>query len=151
MKIKLLLSWAYISEVVAESLAYKLIGLLFDDESVSSLLTAKSIDIATLFAGIMFAAALGFLWTYYSKSDSPFSCWLHSKGAYAIYLKSYIFTSAALGFLTLLLVITSNLKHPYLIKLSAWMTIYCLIISVTFIKNIYSQLILNMEFNKLTK
>lgn len=149
MRINKKVLWGYVSEIIAATLIYLLLATVSPQEKAFLLFSSKAVDIATLFAGLMLAATLGFLWSFYAKSDTPFFLWLYSKNAYQVYLTSYIFSAAAFAMLITLLLLASATNQYYLTQASAWMTTYCLLVSISFINNIRTQLILNMEFNKI--
>lgn len=151
MKINRALLWGYLSEAIAATLIHTLLALSLPSEKINLLILTKANEIATLFASVMFAATLGFLWSFYTKSDTPFFLWLYSKGAYQAYLTSYIFSAATFGLLITLLILGSFTKEYYIPQASTWMTIYCFLISISFVNNIREQLILNMEYNKAQK
>lgn len=150
MKANLIIIWAYTSEAIASTLLYALLKTATNKEDLKSFIIDYK-DIIIAIFGIMLAAALSFLWSLYSKSDSPFSIWLHSKRAYAVYLNSFIYSSAWFLAIIIITAISTKTELPQLIELTIWTSIYCTILSITFIKNIYSKLLLNMEFNKIGK
>jgi len=143
------IAWGYISEFLAAALIYALLLLTLEQEKILSAVSSDAINIATLFAAIMLTSALSFLWALYSKSDTPFSNWLHSKGAYLVYLSSFIYSSAVFAALIPLLIAANKIKHPALLHTATWLTIYGAIVSITFIKNVYLNIKLNMDFNRL--
>ncbi len=99
----------------------------------------------------MLAGSIAFFWTFYSKSDAPFSQWLYDKGAYNIYLTAYITAIGIYASLTILLVLASKINNDILTIITLWFLILGIINVYTFIKNITKQLKLNMEFNRKTR
>jgi hypothetical protein len=85
---RLFIVWGYAVEVAISALAVLALCMWASTEAVLTFLRSAAIDIATLFGAVMLAAALAFLWTFFSKVDTPFYRWLESKGAFQVYLRA---------------------------------------------------------------
>jgi hypothetical protein len=140
--------WSYLSEIFLASFALGLLLFFYDAIQIASFLKPIAADIATYFSSVMFAASVAFLWTFYSKSDTPFSKWLYEKGAFKVYLSAYIVAVSIYAVLFLLLLITSKVDNTLLSVFTFWMLLLGMINVYTFIKNVVAQLLLNMEFNR---
>jgi hypothetical protein len=140
--------WGYISEIILTTLVFSLLLLLFDPAKVASVFRASASDIATYFSSIMLAGSFAFLWTFYSKSDTPFSRWLYKKGAFNVYLTTYVVAIGIYITLLLLLIFCSKINYYLFTLFTLWFFILGFINIYTFISNIIGQLLLNMEFNK---
>lgn len=140
--------WGYLAEILLASLVLALLLFFYDAHQIADFLKPLASDIATYFSSVMFAAAVAFLWTFYSKSDTPFSKWLYEKGAFKIYLSAYIVAVSIYALLFLLLLITSKMNNDFLSVLTFWVLLLGIINVYTFIKNVIGLLLLNMEFNR---
>lgn len=143
-----LIIWGYLAEVILASLIFAFLIIVYDLKQLADFLKPLATDISTYFSSVMFAASIAFLWTFYSKSDTPFSKWLYEKGAFKVYLTAYIFAVTVYATLFLLLQITSKVDNTYLTAFTFWVLLIGIINVYSFIKNVLGQWILNMEFNK---
>ena len=149
MKNNILIAWSYASEIVLSTLAIIFIFCFYDINDISQFINLSSPELASYFSGIMLASSIAFFWTFYSKSDTPFSQWLYTKGAFNVYLTVYITTIAIYTILSLLLLISQFTQNELLSVITMWFLILGIVNVYTFIKNIADQLRLNMEFNRL--
>lgn len=140
--------WGYLSEVFLASFFLSLLLFFYDLQQIADFLKPIAADIATYFSSVMFAASVAFLWTFYSKSDTPFSKWLYEKGAFKVYLAAYIVAVSIYAVLFLLLLITSKINSVIFSVFTFWVLLIGVINVYTFIKNVVDQLLLNMEFNR---
>lgn len=145
---KLKVLWAYGSEVVLSFLLLGLFLLYTDTPTLANFVQNAASDFATFFSGIMLAGSIAFLWTFYSKSDTPFSQWLYDKGAYNVYLSAYVSAVAIYASLTVTLVLSQNINTEIFSLVTLWLLILGVINLYTFTNNIIKQLKLNMEFNR---
>lgn len=146
-----LIIWGYVSEIVLTTLFMGVLFLFYDLAIISSFIQSVAIDFASYFSGIMLAGSIAFFWTFYSKSDTPFSQWLYDKGAYNVYLTAYVSAIAIYVSLTVLLALTSKINNDFLSLVTLWFLILGVINVYTFTRNITKQLKLNMEFNRKTR
>jgi len=72
--------WGYFVEIAATALTLVALCLFFGTSVIIAFVRNAAIDIVTRFCGIVFAAELGFLWTFYSKIDTDFCRWLEKSG-----------------------------------------------------------------------
>jgi hypothetical protein len=144
----LIIIWGYLSEVFLASFVLVLLLFFYDLQQIADFLKPIASDIATYFSSVMFAASVAFLWTFYSKSDTPFSKWLYEKGAFKVYLAAYIVAVSIYAVLFLLLLITSKIDSIIFSVFTFWVLLIGVINVYTFIKNVVGQLLLNMEFNR---
>jgi hypothetical protein len=140
--------WGYISELISTTLIFLLLLYVFDSAKIASIFKSSAIDIATYFSSIMLAGSIAFLWTFYSKSDTPFSRWLYKKGAFNVYLTAYVVAIGIYISLLILLIFCSKIDYYFFTLFTLWFFILGLINVYTFIRNIIGQLMLNMEFNR---
>lgn len=143
-----LIIWSYLSEAVLATLALGILLLFFDSAQVSDFLKPVAKDIAAYFSSVMFAASVAFLWTFYSKSDTPFSKWLYEKGAFTVYLTGYICAVAIYAVLFILLLVASKSNNEVFLLFTTWVLLVGIINVYTFVRNVVGQLLLNMEFNR---
>lgn len=144
----ILLVWSYLSEVLLATLAVGLLLVFFDATQIAYFIKPIAKDIAAYFSSIMFAASVAFLWTFYSKSDTPFSKWLYEKGAFKVYLTAYLVAVAIYALLFALLMTASKSNNELFLLFTTWALFLGIINAYTFIRNVVGQLLLNMEFNR---
>lgn len=144
----IIIIWGYLSEVFLASFVLALLLFFYDLQQIADFLKPIAVNIATYFSSVMFAASVAFLWTFYSKSDTPFSKWLYEKGAFKVYLSAYIVAVSIYAVLFLLLMISSKINSVIFSVFTFWVFLIGVINVYTFIKNVVSQLLLNMEFNR---
>lgn len=144
----LLIVWSYLSEVLLATLLLGLVLFFYDPAQIASFLKPIAKDIAAYFSSVMFAASVAFLWTFYSKSDTPFSKWLYEKGAFTVYLAAYIAAVAIYALLFMLLLIASKSSNEIFLVFTTWVLLIGIINVYTFVRNVVGQLLLNMEFNR---
>jgi hypothetical protein len=147
MKVKLIIVWAYVSEVALSTLVVGALFIFFDVNLISGFIRSSASDFASYFSAIMLAGSIGFFWTFYSRSDTEFSQWLYEKKAYNVYLSAYIAAIIIYTTLSILLLLTSKLDNLILSIITLWCLVLGILNAYTFIKNIVDQLQLNMEFN----
>ena len=141
--------WGYIVEIAICSLLVLASVLIWKVDGISKFITTSSSDIASYFSVIMFAGAIAFYWAFYSKSDTPFANWLYEKGAFKVYSRAYLWAIGVYALLSCALFLSKSLYNVYLSVATFWLLILGLVNLYTFIKNVSSQLQLNMEFNKI--
>lgn len=147
----LLVLWAYIVEVIASTAIVVFTLSVFDFHEVIEFIHSSSKDIANNFAVVLLAASLGLFWTFYSKSDSPFVAWLHEKGAFDVYARSFLFSIGIYVFLVVSLILTMNTSSSSIAVFSLWLSILGLINVYSLIRNAYDLMKLNALFNSKQK
>lgn len=145
---KLLVFWAYLVEIIASTIIVVLTFSVFEFSEVIGFIHSSSKDIASNFAVVLLAASLGFFWTFYSKSDSPFMQWLYEKKAFSVYIRSFLFSIGVYVFLVVSLIFSMNTLSNSAAILSLWLSILGLINVYSLIKNVYELMNLNALFNR---
>lgn len=135
--------------MVISALAVIALCLWLSTDSVLAFLRTAALDIATLFGAVMLAAALAFLWTFFSKADTPFYRWLDSKGAFKVYL-----TATAYAVLVSLLSIGSLIIYKHVDNrtlglVAAFLLALALANMYTLVSNVIGLMKLNALFNRL--
>ncbi|MBU2873464.1 hypothetical protein [Marinobacter salexigens] len=143
-----LIAWSYASEALLATLALGFLLLFYDAAQIANFLKPVAKDIAAYFSSVMFAASVAFLWTFYSKSDTPFSKWLYEKGAFTVYLTAYIVAVAIYALLFILLLVASKSSNVFFLVFTVWVLLIGIVNVYTFVRNVVGQLLLNMEFNR---
>jgi len=144
-------AWGYFIEILICLLLLIISLMLWDKKDIVSFINTSSSDIASYFSVVMFDGVIAFFWVFYSKSDTKFANWLYKKEAYNVYARAYLWAIGVYFFLTLGLFLSKNIENEYLSLVTYWLLILGIINFYTFIKNIYVQLQLNMEFNRLNR
>ncbi len=142
------LAWPYIVELSAASLLYILCNMYFEAPVISEFVIKTSEHILSKFAYLMLTASIGFYWVFWQQSDSSFSKWLQSKGAYEVYSRSFLLT-ILIFFLTIVAISLCEITKNNIIGLiTGWILIVAAINVFTFFKNIYDLLNLKMAYQE---
>ncbi|UCV13674.1 hypothetical protein [Quatrionicoccus australiensis] len=148
---KLKVAWAYIVEIV---LAILLVGLgcsTMGAAALAELVRQFALDIATLYCAVFFAAALGFLWTFYSKADTEFYTWLDRIGSFHVFLNATAYVVAIEGVAIFLLLATKLFTGNGFALLAAFGFLLALINSYTMVKNVIDLMKLHTFFNRVSR
>lgn len=140
--------WAYTVELVATSTILVALSLWFDCSVVISFVREVALDLATLFCAVMLAASLGFLWTFYSKSDTDFYRWLDTRGAFRVYLSATAYSVGVSVISTLTLVMLRKITDQTFALFSTFMLILAVINLITLVRNVIDLMLLNAKFNQ---
>ncbi len=143
---RLLVSWGYAVELVFSALIVLVLCMWLSAESLLAFLRTAALDIATLFGAVMLAAALAFLWTFFSKADTPFYRWLDSKGAFQVYLRSTAYAVLVSLLSTISLVIYKHIDDRNLGLAAAYLLVLALVNMYTLVSNVIGLMRLNTLF-----
>jgi len=147
MKRRLIIFWAYFSEIAISTIVFAFLNWILPYNELKSFIEKCAPDLIT-FSEVILAGSIAFLWAFYSKSDTLFAGWLYDKGAYIIYLIAYVYTVGVFSLLTVTLIMIKHLNIKFLSHFTLWLLLLSVINLYTFIKNVFDQLSLNMEFNR---
>jgi hypothetical protein len=140
---KALVGWGYAAELLAAGLVVSALCTWLSTESLLNFLRVAALDIATLFGAVMLAAALAFLWTFFSKADTPFYRWLDSKGAFQVYLRATAYAVLVSLLSTASLVIYKHVENEYLGLAAAFLLMLALLNMYTLVANVIGLMRLN--------
>lgn len=143
---RFLVGWGYAVEIAASVLAVSGLCLWLSTDSLLAFLRTAALDIATLFGAVMFAAALAFLWTFFSKADTPFYRWLDSKGAFQVYLRATAYAVLVSLLSTSSLVIFKHVDSKALGLAAAFLLVLALLNMYTLVTNVIGLMKLNALF-----
>ncbi len=149
MKYKFHIFWGYATEFILAGALLFWARLIFDKISLVEFIRQSAIDLATLFCAIFFAAALGFLWTFYSKADTEFYKWLHARGAFNIYLYATGYVVLIEAASTITLVIAKHIPNDTLALVAGYLFLMAAINGYTLIENVFGLMKLNAKYNQL--
>lgn len=141
-------SWAYVVEIVAAAAILIALCLWLGRPVVIGFIRDVALDIATLFGAVMLAASLGFLWTFYSKSDTDFCRWLDTRGAFRIYLSATAYSVVVSLLSTMSLIALKKISDESFTLFGTFMLILAIINLVTLIQNVIGLMLLNTKFNQ---
>lgn len=142
---RFLICWGYAVEIAISALAVLALCMWLSTETVLTFLKTAALDVATLFGAVMLAAALAFLWTFFSKADTPFYRWLDSKGAFQVYLRA-----TAYSILVSLLSISSLVIYKHVDDINLGLaTAFLLALALTNMYTLVSNVISLMKLNAL--
>ena len=150
MKHKKYVFWAYVSELILSILIFSGLFFLWSPSELEQFIAAGAADIASYYSAILLGGSLAFLWAFYTKSDTAFVQWLYRSGAFSAYVIAYFFTVSVYALLTLALVLVKYTNATMLSFFTLWLFIFSVINVYSFLKNIYDQLRLNLEFNRMS-
>ena len=143
---RLLVGWGYAVELIASALVVTVLCVWLSTESLLTFLRMAALDIATLFGAVMLAAALAFLWTFYSKADTPFYRWLDSKGAFGVYLRATAYAVLVSLLSTASLLIYRHVESKPLGLAAAFLLALALLNMYTLVSNVIGIMRLNTLF-----
>lgn len=141
--------WGYAVELVAAALIVVCISLWVPPETLVPFVRTAAIDIATLFCAVMLAAALAFMWTFYSKADTPFCRWLEERGAFKVYLSATIYTIAVSFIATASLVVTKYVEGLAVGLVATFLLTLSVLNLYSLVANVAGIMRLNATFNAL--
>jgi len=141
--------WAYAVEVLAAGAVLTALCLWFEPKAVATFVRDIAMDVATLFGAVMFAAALGFLWTFYSKADTKFYRWLDARGAFRVYLHATAYSVVISLLSTMSLVFMKRISNDHFALLGTFLLALAAINLITLIQNVIDLMLLNAKFNHL--
>lgn len=144
----LLVWWGYFVEISAAALILILLCLIFGQATIATFVCNVALDAATLFSGIMFAASLAFLWTFYSKSDTEFYRWLDENGAFNIYLGATGYAVAVNAITTLALVGMKHIQSNAFALFATYLLLLAILNLFTLVQNVFGLMRLNTKFNR---
>jgi hypothetical protein len=139
--------WAYAVELLAAGATLSALCLWLGVSAVAGFVRNVALDTATLFGAVMLAASLGFLWTFYSKSDTEFYRWLDTRGAFRVYLSATAYSVAVSLLSTMSLVVSKQTTDEIFTLVAAFLLILAVINLVTLVRNVIDLMLLNAKFN----
>lgn len=143
--------WAYAVELVAAALAVGCFALWQSPSVVAAFIRTAAIDIATLFCAVMFAAALGFLWSFYTKGDTPFYRWLEERGAFKVYLGATVYAVGVSFAATAALIVAKYVEGVVIGLIAAFLLALAVINLYSLVANVAGLMRLNAKFNSLRR
>lgn len=145
---KLQVIWAYAVEITAAMTTLVALCLWLGRPVVAGFVSGVALDVATIFGAVMLAASLGFLWTFYSKSDTDFYRWLDTRGAFRVYLFATAYSVVVSLLSTMSLIALNKITDEVFALFGAFMLILAIINLVTLVQNVIGLMLLNTKFNQ---
>lgn len=143
--------WGYVVELVAAALILVCLSLWLSADLVVDFVRIASIDIATLFGAVMFAATLAFLWSFYAKIDTQFYRWLEEKGALTVYLNAIIYAVGVSFTTTAALVVAKYIEGRIVGLIACYFLLLAIINLYSLICNVAGIMRLNAKFNSIKR
>lgn len=148
---KPLVAWSYAVELLASSLILVLLCLWLGSAAVATFVRTAAMDIATIFSTVMFGGSLAFLWTLFSKAETPFFRWLEQKGALCVYVSATIYT-VAVSFLSAATLVLAKYVDAEPIGLIAMFLLLMAVLNLyTLVVNVSGIMKLNAKFEQLRR
>lgn len=141
-----LVGWGYAVELIASALVVTALCFWLSTESLLTFLRLAALDIATLFGAVMLAASFAFLWTFFSKADTPFYRWLDSKGAFGVYLLATAYAVLVSLLSTASLLIYKHVESKTFGLVAAFLLVLALLNMYTLVVNVIGLMRLNALF-----
>lgn len=139
--------WAYAVELLAAAATLLALCLWLGTPAVTGFVRDVALDIATLFGTVMLAASLGFLWTFYSKSDTEFYRWLDTRAALRVYLSATAYSVVVSFLSTMSLVTLKKITNETFALVATFLLILAVINLITLVRNVIDLMLLNTKFN----
>lgn len=146
---KRLVVWAYAVELLAAGFILLAIYLWLGPQVIVTFVRNAAIDIATIFGGVMFAGALAFLWTLFSKADTPFYQWLEAKGAFRVYVIATTYTVAVSFLSTASLILAKHVEQQLLGLTATYFLLLAVINLYTLVTMVADLMKLNAAYGRL--
>ncbi len=143
--------WGYAVEPL---LAILLVGLAcstIGSTHLANLVRQFATDLATLYCAVFFAAALGFLWTFYSKADTEFYTWLDEINSFGVYLHATAYVVAIEGGAIFALLATKIFTSDTYALIAAFIFFMAVINSYTLVVNVIGIMRLHTLYNRVSK
>jgi hypothetical protein len=143
--------WGYAVELLAAALAVSCLSLWLQPNALVAFVRTAAIDIATLFCAVMHAAALAFMWSFYTKADTPFYRWLEQRGAFKVYLSATIYTIAVSFITTAALIVTKYVEGLVIGLVATFLLALSILNLYSLVYNVAGIMRLNAKFNALAR
>ncbi|MDT8999988.1 hypothetical protein RQP53_12000 [Paucibacter sp. APW11] len=143
--------WGYAVELLATALTVTCLSLWFQPNAVVAFVRIAAIDIATLFCAVMLAAALAFLWSFYTKADTPFYRWLEERGAFNVYLSGTVYTIAVSFTTTAALIVAKYVEGLAIGLIATFMLVLSILNLYSLVYNVAGIMRLNAKFNSIAR
>lgn len=143
--------WGYVVELLAAILAVACLSLCFQPSALVSFVRTAAIDIATLFCAVMLAAALAFMWSFYTKADTAFYRWLEERGAFKVYLSATIYTIAVSFITTAALIVTKHVEGLGIGMVATFLLALSILNLYSLVCNVAGIMRLNAKFNAIAR
>lgn len=143
-----LVAWSYAVELLAAAAVLTALCLWFSPQSIVAFVRTAAIDIATLFGAVMLAGALAFLWTLFSKADTPFYRWLEAKGAFRVYVSATTYTVAVSFLSTASLVVAKHIESQAVGLGATFFLLLAVINLYTLVDNVAGLMKLNAAYER---
>jgi hypothetical protein len=141
----------YAVEPILAILILALSCMTIGEIEISKFIHQIAIDLATMYCSVFFAAALAFLWTLYSKSDTEFYSWLDEINAFKVYINATIYTITIQAISIFSLITTKINNGRYLALFSIFALLMAIISSITMISNVSQLMKLHSKFTKVLR
>lgn len=148
---KFKIAWGYLVEPILAGLLIVFGCTTIGTNTIAELVHQFAIDLATLYCTVFFAAALAFLWTFYSKADTDFYTWLDEIDAFKIFLHATGYVIAIEAFSIFLLLLTKVYDNQLLAITAAFAFLMALINSYTLVANVIELMKLHTQFNRVSR
>lgn len=144
----LIVTWGYTSEILLSIMILILICLFYEKAEVTKFVINYIQPWFGTFASLMFTFVIGFIGVFYAISNTEFAVWLDNHNALKHYYKALSF--AAFVFLMSVacsFIMTTKLPEGLAIIIIE-IYIYSILNMITFFKNIYGLVMLNVHFKR---
>lgn len=146
-----LVLWGYAVELLASVLVVTCLCFWLTPTLLVNFVRTAAIDIATLFCTVMLSAALAFMWSFYTKADTPFYRWLDERGAFRVYLGATIYAIVVSFLATASLIVAKYVEGLSIGLIATFLLLLAAINLYSLVSNVAGVMRLNAKFNSLTR
>jgi hypothetical protein len=148
---RVLETWGYAVEIIASTLFLIALLLWLGEQEIEKFFHSSVGDFASYFSAAVLAGGFAMLGILFSKTETDFGKWMHERGAFSVFSRSY-FVVIIISIISIIgLIFCKNPKFIYSGTLGLWFVIYTTINGYTLAKNSYDLIMLVMAFNSKQK
>lgn len=144
-------AWGYTAELILAILLVGLACATIGSIQLANIVRQFAVDLATLYCAVFFAAALGFLWTFYSKADTEFYTWLDEVKSFGVYLNATAYVVTVEGAAIFALLATKIFTGDAYALVAALIFFLAFINSYTLVANVMGIMRLHTLYNQILK
>lgn len=141
------LLWAYASELILAGTLTSLACRFYGLPAITKFITLVAIDAAAYVFSILLAAALGLIWTIFSKVDSDFYSWLAARGALSVFLNAFRYVAAIELTAVTFSILAKYIQEQNFFIITIFVMLLGAINGITMVGNIFDLIKLNILYD----
>lgn len=147
MKLTAKLLWAYASELILAGAFTVLACAFYGPPAIMKFITLVAIDAAAYIFSILLAAALGLIWTIFSRTDSNFYSWLAARGALSVFLNAFRYVAAIELTAVIFTILAKYIHEQNFLIITTFVMFLGAINGITMVGNIFELIKLNILYD----